>query len=157
MTGRIDLVDDIEPPLPKYSRVKIGDNRELKVLGQGKVVVAREISIKNVLVVESLGYNLLSVYQLTKCGYGCYFDDESVIITVKGSLKVVFVGHVESGMYVLDFSNESTATATCLMAKVDVGWLWHRQLAHTNMKTLHDLQSGNHILGSEERRVGKEC
>ena len=94
MTGRIDLVDEIEPPLPQHSRVKIGDNRELKVLGQGKVVVAREISIKIVLVVESLGYNLLSVYQLTKCGYGCYFDDESVIITVKGSLKVVFVGHV---------------------------------------------------------------
>ena len=121
MTGRIDLVDDIEPPLAQHSRVKIGDNRELKVLGQGKVVVAREISIKNVLVVESLGYNLLSVYQLTKCGYGCYSDDESVIITVKGSLKVVFVGHVEFSMYVLDFSNESTSTATCLMAKVDVG------------------------------------
>ena len=126
MTGRIDLVDDIEPPLPQHSRVKIGDNRELKVLGQGNVVVAREVSIKNVLVVESLGYNLLSIYQLSKCGYGCYFDDESVIITAKSSLKVVFVGHVKFDMYVLDFSNESTSTATCLTDKVDVGWLWNR-------------------------------
>ena len=41
-----------------HSRVKIGDNRELQVLGQAKVIVAREISIKNVLVIESLGYNL---------------------------------------------------------------------------------------------------
>ena len=75
----------------------------LRYWGRGKVVVAREGSIKNVLVVESLGYNLLSIYQLSKCGYGCYFDDESVIITVKGPLKVVFVGHVEFGMYVLYF------------------------------------------------------
>ena len=42
------------------------------------------------------------------------------------------------------------------MAKVDVGWLWHRRLAHTNMRTLHDLQSGNHVLGLTNAKFAKD-
>src|SRR5664279_257919 len=156
MIGSIDMVEDIQPPLPHATHVKIGDNSELKVLGRGKVVISHDTSIKSVLLVESLGYNLLSVYQLSKCGFATYFDDENVIITWKKSLKVAFVGYVENGMYVVDFSKEDLCAATCLMAKVDVGWLWHRRLAHTNMRTLHDLQCGNHILGLTNVKFSKD-
>jgi len=33
------------------------------------------------------------------------------------------------------------------MAKVDVGWLWHRRLAHVNMRSLQTLLKGEHVLG----------
>ena len=69
MTGSKDILDDIQPPLLHANCVKIGDNSELKVLGRGKVVISHDVSIKNVLLVESLGYNLLSVYQLSTCGF----------------------------------------------------------------------------------------
>ena len=75
----------------------------------------------------------------------------------KKSLKVVFVGYVENGMYVVDFSKRDAYAATCLMAKVDVGWIWHRRLAHTNMRTLHDLQSGGHVLGLTKAKFDKDC
>ena len=33
------------------------------------------------------------------------------------------------------------------MAKVDVGWLWHRRLAHVNMIYLQSLLKGDHVRG----------
>ena len=59
-------------------------------------------------------------------------------------------------MYVVDFSKETSSVATCLMAKVDVGWLWHRRLAHINMRTLSELQSGGHVLGLTNTKFAKD-
>jgi hypothetical protein len=33
------------------------------------------------------------------------------------------------------------------MAKTNMGWLWHRRLAHVGMKNLHKLLRGDHVLG----------
>jgi transposase InsO family protein len=33
------------------------------------------------------------------------------------------------------------------MAKTNMGWLWHRRLAHVGMKNLHKLLKGDHVLG----------
>jgi hypothetical protein len=35
----------------------------------------------------------------------------------------------------------------CLIAKRNMGWLWHRRLAHVDMTNLHNLQRDGHILG----------
>ena len=63
------------------------------------------------------------------------------------TLEVAFVGELDGNLYTVDFSKESTFYATCLMAKSDKGWLWHRRLAHVSMRNLQDLLKGNHILG----------
>ena len=42
------------------------------------------------------------------------------------------------------------------MAIIDVGWLWHHRLAHTNMRTLHDLQSCGHVLGLTNAKFAKD-
>ena len=49
------------------------------------------------------------------------FYAEVVTLLWRKSLKVAFVGYVENGMYVVDFTQAPTKTATCLMAKVYVG------------------------------------
>jgi hypothetical protein len=36
---------------------------------------------------------------------------------------------------------------TPLIAKTNMGWLWHRRLAHVGMKNLHKILKGEHILG----------
>ena len=74
----------------------------------------------------------------------------------RSNLKVVFVGHVEDNLYVVDFSKEKTHLATCLMAKADVGWLWHRRLAHVGMRNLQALLKGEHILGLTNVSFAKE-
>jgi transposase InsO family protein len=73
-----------------------------------------------------------------------------VVLLWSKPLNVAFVGYVENGLYVVDFSGKTTSSALCLFAKGDKGWLWHRRLAHVNMRTLQSLHKGGHILGLKE-------
>ena len=147
MTGSKDLVVDVQkiPSMP--TNVEWGDASHSKVLGLGKVVISHDLTIEKVMLVESLAYNLFSVRQLALMGFATFFDIDTVALLWSKTLKVAFVGHVENGLYVINFSERPTKTATCLMAKVDVGWLWHRRLAHVNMRSLQSLLKGGHVRG----------
>jgi hypothetical protein len=50
-------------------------------------------------------------------------------------------------VYLVDFSKEIVEPKTCLVAKSDLGWIWHRRLFHVGMRNLAKLQKGEHILG----------
>ena len=47
-----------------YDSITFGDNGKGKVKGLGKIVIFNDLSISNVLLVESLNFNLLSMAQL---------------------------------------------------------------------------------------------
>jgi hypothetical protein len=47
----------------------------------------------------------------------------------------------------VDFTKENAYLDDCLFAKSNMGWLWHRHLAHVGMKNLHKLLQGEHVLG----------
>jgi hypothetical protein len=47
----------------------------------------------------------------------------------------------------MDFTKENADLDACLLAKTNMGWLWHRHLAHVGMKNLHKLLKGEHVLG----------
>jgi hypothetical protein len=136
--------------------VTYGDSSRSKVLGLGKVVISHNVTVEDVMHVETLSYNLLSIAQLPDMGFATFFDVGIVVLLWSKSLKVAFVGHVENGLYVIEFSDKVTKAATCLMAKVDVGWLWHRRLGHVNMRTLQSLHKGNHILGLTNLTFAKD-
>ena len=105
MTGSKQVVTDLKPNITNVT-VSYENNNESKVLGLGKVEVAPDVSLVNVMLVETLGYNLLSVSQLCLLGFSVFFDTNSVILLWSKSLKVAFVGYVESGLYVVDFLGE---------------------------------------------------
>jgi hypothetical protein len=54
---------------------------------------------------------------------------------------------LEGQLYLVDFNENTTELNTCLIAKTNMGWLWHHRLAHVRMKNLHKLLKGEHILG----------
>jgi hypothetical protein len=95
--------------------------------------------------VDSLDYNLLSVSQLCKMGYNCLFMDIGVTVFRRSDDSVAFKGVLEGPLYLVDFKRAELDT--CLIAKTNMGWLWHRRLAHVGMKNLHKLLKGEHILG----------
>src|SRR5215216_4783468 len=130
MTGSKDLVVDVHPIPSMPTHVQFGDASTSKVLGLGKLVISQDLSIKKVMLVESLAYNLLSARQLALMGFATFFYLDTVALLWSKTLKVAFVVHVENGFYVVNFLERPTKTATCLMAKIDVGWLWHRRRAH---------------------------
>jgi hypothetical protein len=74
--------------------------------------------------------------------------------------SVAFKGVLEGQLYLVDFNKAELDT--CLVSKTNMGWLWHRRLAHVGMKNLHKLLKGEHILGLtnvhfEKDRVCSAC
>ena len=56
------------------------------------MVVARDITLVNDMLVESLGYNLMSVHALNKMNFDVYFTIDMVVLLRSKTLKVMFVG-----------------------------------------------------------------
>jgi hypothetical protein len=97
--------------------------------------------------IDSLDYNLLYVSQLCKMGYNCLFSDIGVIVFRRSDDSITFKGVLEGQLYLVDFNENTAELNTCLIAKTNMGWLWHPRLAHVGMKNLHKLLKGEHILG----------
>jgi hypothetical protein len=110
--------------------------------------------------VDSLDYNLLSISQLCQMGYNCLFTDVGVTVFRRSDDSIAFKGVLEGQLYLVDFDRAELDTS--LIAKTNMGWLWHRRLAHVGMKNLHKLQKGEHILGLtnvhfEKDRICSAC
>jgi hypothetical protein len=110
--------------------------------GLGKIAISPNHSISNVFLIDSLDYNLLSVSQLYKMGYDCLFTDIGVTVFRRNYDSIAFKGVLEGQLYLVDFSENKAKLNTCLIAKTNMGWLWHRRLAHVGMKNLHKLLKG---------------
>src|SRR3954463_8441099 len=98
MTGSSSIVKELKPNDDQIS-VTYADKSKSKVMGFGKVVVAHDITLVNVMLVETLGYNLLSFLTLGKMGFAVFIDVDIVVLLWSKSLKVAFVGHVEHDLY----------------------------------------------------------
>jgi hypothetical protein len=63
-----------------HDTIIFGDGNQGKVKGSGKIGITTEHSIYNVFLVESLGYNLISISQLCHMGYNCLFTNIDVYV-----------------------------------------------------------------------------
>ncbi|KAK1698437.1 hypothetical protein QYE76_015134 [Lolium multiflorum] len=133
MTGGRGVLDQFIEDINKKSSITFGDNSKGKVLGYGKVAISKDLCLEMIMLLESLGYNLLPIYHLADACYNSYFTNHCLKVFRSDNLKLVLVGYVENNLYVVDLSKESPSSSTCLMAaKHDEGWLWHRRLGHVN-------------------------
>jgi hypothetical protein len=119
--------------------ITFGDNSQGKVLGFSKIVITTEHLISKVLLVESLDYNLLSVSQLCEMGYNCLFTDKGVVVFRRNDGSFTFKGVLRGKLYLVDFILEEVKLDRCLIAKTNLGWLWHRRLAYVDMRNIHKL------------------
>ena len=103
-----------------------GDNYKGDVIGLSKVAITLEHSITNVLHVDSLSYNLLSISQLCEMGYNCLFTDKGVEVFRRKDSSIVFIGRLKNTLYLVDFKKSKAKLKTCLVTKSSMGWLWHR-------------------------------
>jgi hypothetical protein len=137
-------------------------NQKGRVLGTGNINLNSKFTLSKVLLVESLGYNLLSISQLCDSGFNCLFTNEGVTVIRRSDDSVAFKGVLKGKLYLVDFSQERAQLDACLIAKSSLGWLWHRRLAHVGMRNLNKLLKGDHILGLtnvsfEKDRVCSAC
>jgi hypothetical protein len=147
MTGEKRMFSSYEKNNDPQRAITFGDGNQGLVKGLGKIAISPDHSISNVFLVDSLDYNLLSVSQLCKMGYKCLFTDLGVTVFRRSDDSIAFKGVLEGQLYLVDFNENTTELNTCLIAKTNMGWLWHRRLTHVGMKNLHTLLKGEHILG----------
>ena len=79
--------------------VVFGDNSKGDVIGLYKVAITLEHSITNVLHVDSLSYNLLSISQLYEMGYNCLFLDKGVEVFRREDFSIVFTYQLKNKLY----------------------------------------------------------
>ncbi|WVZ69168.1 hypothetical protein U9M48_018001 [Paspalum notatum var. saurae] len=90
----------------EYDKITFGDNSNGKVEGLGKIEISSEYSISNVLLVDSLNFNLLSVGRLCDLGFQCLFKPNKVIVSKIDGGKEVFKGFRHNNLYVVDFNSK---------------------------------------------------
>jgi hypothetical protein len=130
-----------------HDTIIFGDWNQGKVKGLCKIAITTEHSISNVFLVESLGYNLLSVSQLCHMGYNCLFTNVDVTVFRRSDGSLACKGVLDDKLYLVDFTRENAGLDACLIAKTNIRWLWHRRIAHVGMKILHKLIKEEHVLG----------
>jgi hypothetical protein len=162
MTGEKRMFSSYEKNDDPQRAITFRDGNQGLVKGLGKIAISRNHSISNVFLVDSLDYNLLSVSQLCKIGYNCLITDVGVTVFIRSDDSIAFKGVLDGQLYLVDFNDNQAELGTSLIAKTNMGWLWHRRLAHVGMKNLHKLVKGEHILGLtnvhfEKERICSAC
>ena len=138
MTGDSSKFTHISPK--KSGHVTYGDNNKGRILGIGKIGTNSSKSIENVLLVEGLKQNLLSVSQLCDKGYLVSFDSKKCLIEHKNDTNIKHIGYRVNNVYMIDLS-QKLDNNKCFLSKDDDPWLWHKRIAHINMEHLNKLIS----------------
>jgi transposase InsO family protein len=94
--------------------------------------------------------------------YNYLFTDIGVTVFKRSDDSIAFKEVLDGKLYLVDFNDNQAELDTCLIAKTNMGWLWHRRLAHVGMKNLHKLLKEEHILGLtnvhfEKDRICSAC
>jgi hypothetical protein len=92
MTGDRDMFHELAKNDGPCGYVTFGDNSKGKVLGLAKVAISNDSSIQNVMLVESLGYNLLSVSRLADFGFNVLFTKVDCQVFRQDNNNMVFTG-----------------------------------------------------------------
>jgi hypothetical protein len=110
--------------------ITFGDNGRGRVLSEGEIKVSDKITLRRVALVQSLGYNLLSMSQLLHEGFEVLFR--------------------------ADFSQSSGVERCFLAGSSSELWKWRRKLGHLSFDLLSRLSKLNLVRGLPRLRLEKE-
>jgi hypothetical protein len=122
----------------KSGNVTFGNDAPGKIKGKGMVSLNNgKGKAQDVLLVDGLKHNLLSVSQMCDRGCEVVFMSKDCKIKSVNSGQVVAKGiRTKNNVYVLKENREE-----CHLRKHDERWLWHRRLGHLNFDHLIKLKN----------------
>src|SRR3954471_15177187 len=155
MTGDKELFIDENLSHSSQKYITFGDNNKGNVIGLVKVAISKDKHIDRVMLVQSLGYNLMSISKLCNMGMLVLFSASRCVVFSQVDYSFMFEGYRKGDLYIVNFSS-GPAVSTCLMAKATSGWLWHRRLGHAGMKNLQTLISKKNSVGIKNAKFDKD-
>jgi hypothetical protein len=104
--------------------VSFGNDDSTKIIGKGTVGIGnKNTKAENVLLVEDMKHNLLSVSQMCDQGHKVTFYSQKCEIRKEGSRKLIAITvRTSSNIYVLC----ETGNEKCCLGKEDESWLWNK-------------------------------
>ncbi|KAL5546924.1 hypothetical protein UlMin_006611 [Ulmus minor] len=145
MTGDINQFSNLEKKIG--GKVTFGDNGKGNIIGKGTVGNSSFPSlIEDVLLVENLNYNLLSVSQLCDKGFKVVFETSKCSIIDSFSGKTIFNRNRFENIFTIDVSLVENVDK-CFVSISNESWLWHRRLGHANMDLLNKLSTRKLVKG----------
>jgi hypothetical protein len=131
-----------------------GDNGRDCMLSKGEIKVSDKVTIRQVALVQSLGFNLLSISQLLDEGFEVLFRlGGSQILDSRGDLVCMVV--LEGQVFRADFS-QSFGVAYFLAGFSSELWKCHRKLGHLSFDLLSRLSKLNLVRGLPRLKLEKE-
>jgi len=107
----------------KDGTMSFGNDGSSNVIGSCTISLgSKDALAKNVLFFENMKHNLLSVGKMCDQGHTMLFNSTKCEIKKGRYGKIVAIAsRAPNNIYVLDEANK-----TCLLAKEDESWLWHK-------------------------------
>jgi hypothetical protein len=145
------------------SIIKVGDARELKVMGIGSVQLKIQsecgfvnIIISDVLFVPELSVNLISIGKLAKKGYKILFEKEVCNILLEN--KIIAKGkcwHDNENLYELKVVKESNRMYAA--NEINNKWkLWHLRLGHLSIDNMKKVKAQD-IEFNKDKLISEFC
>jgi hypothetical protein len=134
MTGDKEWFSSLTP-LSHKDYVTFGGDKKGKVLGTSVIKVNNNFTLKDVALVNKLGYNLLSVSQLVDADLNILFRKSgSKVLDSRGNLVC---GISRIGKVFQDEFSFAQSPIKCLISWSSFElWKWHRRLGHLSFDLL---------------------
>jgi hypothetical protein len=126
----------------KSENATFGNDEPRKIKGKGIVNLGNgKRKAQDVLLVEDLKHNLLSVSQVCDRGCEVVFTSKDYKIKTVDSGQLVAKGiRIENNVYVL-----KEEEVECNLSKYDESWMWHRRLGHLNIDHIIKLKNNGAV------------
>ncbi|CAN1342175.1 Retrovirus-related Pol polyprotein from transposon TNT 1-94 [Linum perenne] len=146
MTGDKRLFTSLK--LKLGGKVTFGDNKKGRILGQGSVGLAPNPVFNNVLLVQNLKHNLLSISQLCGTSNKVIFEPSCCKIVRASDNKLLFSGKRHDNIYAINLKDTESFIEKCFAAVDNSPQnIWHRKLGHISCSRISKLNASNLVGG----------
>ena len=118
----------------KEGTITFGNDNSSKILGKGTVILGgKDTSEKNVLLIETMKHNLLSVNKMCAQGHILIFNSKECEIREEVSNRLVAIAtRTPNNIYILN----EIGKESCCLGKEDESWRWHKRMRHIHFDNL---------------------
>ena len=155
MTGGKNFLEDLKAYSSSY--LTFCDGAKGKIKGIGKLVRSGSPCLDDVLLVEGLTANMISISQLCDQGLIMNFN-KSECLVVSSNQEVLMRGARSKDNCYMWVSQEKSQISRCLITKEGEVKLWYQELGHFNHKSMNKIISEEAIRGLPKLKIeGKIC
>ena len=132
------------------------DNSKCKIIVIGDIGQELSPIIENLLVVDVLKDNLISISQFCDRENRVIFDNFICTIESIKDNKILFIDQRVKNVYVFTIDDVAPTNGTCLTTMNDNGWLQHRRLRHVHINLISKLFKKYLVIGLPEISFEKD-